>query len=187
MQINRVWAMPNKNTFDIPCINQLINKYIQRPGLVIIDPFANKNRLATITNDIDTQYATDYHLDALEFLKGFANGSVDVVLYDPPFSPRQVSEAYRKLGKSVDMQTTQNSYWANQKREIGRIVKKGGVVISCAWNSGGIGIKNGFEIAEILLVSHGSWHNDTIVTVELKVENPPNNAKYFNILQGENL
>lgn len=28
--------------------------------------------------------------------------------------------------------------------------------------------KYGFEIEEILLVPHGGWHNDTIVTVERK-------------------
>lgn len=83
-------------------------------------------------------------------------------------SPRQVSESYKKLGKSVDMQTTQASYWSKQKAEIGRIVKEDGVVITCGWNSGGIGKKYGFEQEEILLVPHGGWHNDTIVTVERK-------------------
>ena len=33
----------------------------------------------------------------------------------------------------------------------------------------GDGKKYGFEIIEILLVAHGGWHNDTIVTVEKKV------------------
>lgn len=66
------------------------------------------------------------------------------------------------------MQTTQASYWANHKKEIGRIVKKDGIVITCGWNSGGIGKKYGFEIIEILLVPYGGWHNDTIVTVERK-------------------
>jgi hypothetical protein len=32
-----------------------------------------------------------------------------------------------------------------------------------------MGKTNGFEIEEILLVPHGGWHNDTIVTVERKV------------------
>lgn len=50
-----------------------------------------------------------------------------------------------------------------------RIVKKDGVVISCGWNSGGIGKKYGFDIVEILLVPHGGAHNDTIVVVEKKI------------------
>lgn len=159
--------MPNKNTFDIPPIHKIIDKYIFG---VSIDPFANKNRIAMITNDLDPQYQCDYSMDALEFLKSFANDSVDTVLYDPPYSPRQVSECYRKLNQTVNMETTSASYWANQKKEISRIVKKDGIVITCGWNSGGIGINNGFEIVEILLVAHGGWHNDTIVTVERKVE-----------------
>ena len=94
----------------------------------------------------------------------------DMVLYDPPYSARQVSESYKRLGESVNMQTTQSSYWARQKKEIARITKKGGVVITCAWNSGGIGAGLGFEQQEILLVAHGGWHNDTIVTVERKMK-----------------
>lgn len=46
--------------------------------------------------------------------------------------------------------------------------KKDGVVITCGWNSSGIGKVNGFRIVEILLVPHGGWHNDTIITVEKK-------------------
>lgn len=161
--------MPNKNTFDIKPINQLIDKYIYtyiKSESIIIDPFANNKKLATITNDLDTQYDTNYHLDALDFLKQFDNNSVDMVLYDPPFSPRQVSECYKKLNKTVNMETTQASYWSNHKKEISRIIKQNGTVITCGWNSGGIGKKYGFKIVEVLLVPHGGWHNDTIVTVE---------------------
>lgn len=168
LKITRKWAMPNKNTFSIKPINELINRYLKE-DLLIVDPFANANKLATITNDLDSQYDTDYHLDALDFLKQLKANSVDLVLYDPPYSPRQVSESYKLLDMSVNMATTQSSYWSKQKQEIARIVKVGGYVISCAWNSGGIGKKHGFEIQEILLVAHGGWHNDTIVTVERKV------------------
>lgn len=104
--------MPNSKTFSIKPIEELINKYAYGQ---IIDPFANSNKIATITNDLDTQYDTDYHMDALEFLKMFNNESVDTVLYDPPYSPRQVSECYKNLGQTVNMQTTQASYWSKQK------------------------------------------------------------------------
>ncbi len=166
--IARKWAMPNKNTFDIKPIKELIHKYKPDGGLVI-DPFANKSRIANITNDLDPQYDTDYNLEATDFLKMFDDNSVDMVLYDPPYSPRQIAECYKKLNLSTNMQTTQSSYWANQKREISRIVKSGGIVITCGWNSGGIGKVNGFKIVEILLVPHGGWHNDTIVVVDKKV------------------
>lgn len=160
--------MPNSNTFSIKPIHELINKYSQQSN-IIVDPFANTNKLATITNDIDPKMPTDYHMDATKFLQTLDTSSCDLMLYDPPYSPRQVSECYKKFNQTVDMKTTQASYWSDQKKEIGRIVKSGGYCITCSWNSGGIGKKYGFEIIEILLVAHGGWHNDTIVVVERKV------------------
>lgn len=168
MKIIRKWAMPNKNTFDIHPIKNLIDKY-NYEGCLSIDPFANKQRLASITNDIDSSFKTDYNLDALSFLKMFDTNSIDLVFNDPPFSPRQVSECYKKLGLTVNMQTTQSSFWSNQKDEISRVLKIGGHCLSFGWNSNGIGKNRGFVIDEILLVAHGGNHNDTICVVERKV------------------
>lgn len=165
MIIERKWEMPSKNTFSIRAIKEIIDKYSFGK---VIDPFANSNKIADITNDLDTQYDTDYHMDATDFLKMFSDNSVDTVLYDPPYSARQVSECYKKLGFSVNKETTQNSYWRRHREQISRIVRPGGIVIACGWNSTGIGKKYGFEMIEILLVAHGSQHNDTIVTVERK-------------------
>ena len=159
--------MPNKNTFDIKPVKELIQ--LELTDGVWIDPFANQNKLATITNDLNPTYDTNYHMDALDFLKTFQNESVDGVLYDPPYSPRQVTECYQGVGMNVTSETTRASFWGNQKKEISRIVKPGGKVITFGWNSGGIGRKYGFEITRILLVPHGGWHNDTICTVEVKV------------------
>ena len=73
MEINRIWSMPNKNTFNIKPIEELLLKYIKKlpKDAITIDPFANKNKFATVTNDLDTQYNTDYNLDATEFLSLF--------------------------------------------------------------------------------------------------------------------
>jgi DNA modification methylase len=161
--------MPNSHTFEIKPIKDLILTEITN-GLWI-DPFANNNKLAKITNDLNPAFDTDYHMDALDFLKMFDDYSVDGILYDPPYSPRQVSECYSNVGYNVTWDTTKASFWGNHKREIARIVKPGGKVITFGWNSGGIGMKNGFEIKHILLVPHGGWHNDTICTVELKTKN----------------
>ena len=170
VMLERIWAMPNKNTFEIKPIHNLIIDELTDG--VWIDPFANRNKLATITNDLSTEYNTDYHLDALDFMKLFESESIDGVLYDPPYSPRQVSECYNNVGLNVTWDTTKASFWGNHKREISRIVKIGGKVITFGWNSGGIGYKYGFEIQRILLVPHGGWHNDTICTVEIKTHEP---------------
>lgn len=167
IDIQRQWAMPSKNTFDIKPIKELIQSELTNGTW--IDPFANQNKLAAITNDLNPDFDTDYHMDALDFLKTFQNESVDGVLYDPPYSPRQVTECYQGVGMNVTSETIRASFWGNQKKEISRIVKPGGKVITFGWNSGGIGRKYGFEITRILLVPHGGWHNDTICTVEIKV------------------
>jgi len=176
MKISRAWAMPNKDTFSIKPIQQFVRKVTSElrvkkmmiGGGIVIDPFCNgdKQGFSDWTNDIDPSIEATHHMDALDFLKSFDDNSVDCVLFDPPYSPRQVSECYKKLDKTVNMQTTQASFWSNMKREIGRIVRYDGIVITCGWNSGGIGKKYGFEIEEILLVAHGGWHNDTIITME---------------------
>jgi len=163
----RIWEMPNKNTFDINCIKKLIYKYY-KDEYKSVDPFANKNRIAKITNDLDPEMGTDYCMDALDFLKQFDDNSMDFVLYDPPYSPRQVSECYKKMGRTVNMQTTQSSFWGNLKKEISRITKPDGIVISFGWNTNGIGKTKNFEILEILTVAHGGQHNDTLCTVERK-------------------
>ena len=75
MRIERIWAMPNKNTFDILPIKQLLSEEVDI-SVLWIDPFANTNRIARITNDLNPEFDTDYHLDALDFLKQFDTNSV---------------------------------------------------------------------------------------------------------------
>lgn len=159
--------MPNSNTFDITCINKLIHKYL-KPEMKSIDPFANKCTLAKITNDLNPEYKTDYHLDAVDFLKQFEDSSIDFVLYDPPYSLRQVSECYKNVGIPVTMETTQSSWRTKHINEISRILKPNGIVMCFGWNSSGVGTKRGMELIELLLVAHGGSHNDTICTVEKK-------------------
>lgn len=167
MTIERIWQMPNKQTFEIKPIAEFIKRH--SVDGVSIDPFANRNRIASITNDLDPQYDCDFNMDALDFLRKFEDESVDFVLFDPPYSPRQVSESYKHLGLSVNMQTTQASFWSNMKKEVSRIVKPGGKVLCFGWNSMGIGKTRGFDMVEVLLVPHGGHHNDTICTAEVKL------------------
>lgn len=174
--ISRVWEMPNSNTFEIKCIRNLIYKYLKSEHEVeSIDPFANKSRIAKITNDLNPEFKCDYSLDAVDFLKLYHDNSVDFVLYDPPYSLRQVSECYKSVGIEVTTETTQSSWRTKHINEISRIVRPNGIVMCFGWNSSGIGKKRGFELIEILLVAHGGSHNDTICTVERKSKTLFNN------------
>lgn len=137
--------MPSHKTFSIKPIQEFVAKHL---GDVYIDPFPYP-----------------FKEDALEYLKTIPDNSVSKLAFDPPYSPRQLKEMYSGAGLSYK---TDASYWSDMKKEISRIVKKGGIVCSFGWNSGGIGKKYGFEIEEILLVPHGGQHNDTICVQEIK-------------------
>ena len=160
--------MPNRWTFKIKPIKQLLDRYIDQENLWI-DPFAGKNSPAKITNDLDVSLNTTYDIDALTFLKGYGDNSVCGILYDPPFSPAQADWCY--VGTNLYKRNTEFwKYMSSCRKEIARISEANGIVICFGFNSGGIGKKYGFNIEEILLVPHGINRNDTIVTVERKLE-----------------
>jgi hypothetical protein len=94
----------------------------------------------------------------------------DVVLFDPPYSPRQISECYKHVGRKVSQVDTQNARIYKRVRDaFDPLVKSGGVVLSFGWISAGMGKGRGYEQREIMLVAHGSAHNDTICVAEQKV------------------
>lgn len=65
--------------------------------MVIVDPFARNSDIGTITNDLDPETKAMYHKDATDFLCHLDDNIADIVLYDPPYSARQVSESYKSL------------------------------------------------------------------------------------------
>ena len=160
MKIERVWAMPNRWTFTIKPIKELLNEEIV--GLCA-DPFAGENSPAHEQNDIvEGRGNIDAsHKDALVWLKGKRTERYDTVLYDPPYSITQA----RKYGKK---EFASMEYWADCKNEIARILKPGGKAMCFGWNSMGLGKNRGFTMERILLVAHGGSKNDTICTVETK-------------------
>lgn len=172
MKITRVWAMPNKWTFTIKPIKELIEKYVSMSNRLLpvgqwIDPFAGENSPAQIQNDLSGK--VEYCLDALVFLRSRRNKEFDGVLFDPPYSITQAKQCYEGRGMELlKIKPTSMKYWAECKNEMARILKPNGIAICCGWNSMGVGKNRGFEMVEILLVPHGGSKNDTIVTVEKK-------------------
>lgn len=180
MKISRVWAMPSPQTFSVKPIKELVEKYLVQIGGVSIDPFARDTTYATHRNDMNSKCSAEYQMDAYEFLLHMEDKGIvaDLILFDPPYSPRQAADCYAAAGvdpKTLDAvrkrkgnvwQRTKS--WSEEKSVISRIQKPGGVVISFGWDSNGIGKKRGYEIEEILLICHGACHNDTICMVERK-------------------
>ncbi len=167
IDFDREWAMPNKDTFSIDPIHELVTTEVQASDGLWIDPFSGGTDYADVTNDLNPEIESDYTLEALDFLERFDTGEVDGgVIFDPPYSPRQIKEVYDSVGLETDMETTQATFWSDVKEHIERVCSSGATVITCGWNSGGVGKTRGFETRRILMVAHGGWHNDTIVTVE---------------------
>ena len=167
--ISKVWAMPNGNTFTIKPIKEFVEIEVNKGG-VIVDPFANSCKYGTITNDLNPEYDTTYHLDALEFLKSIESESVDLVLYDPPYSITQASELYKAYGREkLEINVANMKDWKLCKDNIARILKKNGRVMCFGWNTNGLGKNRGFEMTEILIVAHGGSKNDTLCTLEYKL------------------
>src|SRR6185369_5778613 len=113
------------------------------------------------------------HQDAEAFLAELAGKSivVDLALFDPPYSPRQVSEHYRDAGLTVTGEDTQNGRLYKRVRDaLDAIVAPGGVVLSFGWQSAGMGTGRGYELLETMLVAHGGGHNDTICIAERKCQ-----------------
>jgi len=159
--------MPNKHTFRIAPIAKLIDMHID-DSLCVVDPFCGTSVIANYRNDIRDGGIDGRKYMASLIIKGI---SADVLLIDPPYSPRQISECYRDIGIKVKKEDTQNARFMKGVKDIGsKLVKEGGIVICCSWNSNGMGKGRGFFLESVLLVAHGSAHNDTIVTVERKIE-----------------
>jgi len=167
--MNRIWAMPNKWTFTIKPIRELLQEEVDLTSLSV-DPFCGENSMATVKNDINPEIKeAQFHQDALEFLKEQPSNKYDVVLLDPPYSNRQVSEHYKAVGRKVTGWHTSSGWSKTIKDEASRILKQGGKVICFGWNSMGLGKGRGFEMTRVLLVPHGGSKNDTIITVETKL------------------
>jgi len=158
--------MPNKWTFQIKPIAKLLKEEIT-PGFWV-DPYAGQSSPATITNDLHPDSKADEHLDALDFLTKL-QFEYDGVLFDPPYSLRQLKECYDSIGIKPDPEIFRADYISKQKDIISRIIKPNGKAICFGWNSIGLGKNRGFKLERILLVAHGRSHNDTIVTVERKM------------------
>jgi len=163
--------MPSADTFSIGPIRDFVKRYLAN-SQTSIDPFARNKTWATFTNDLDPATAAASHLDAEDFCKKLHNeGAIaDLGFFDPPYSPRQISEVYKSIGREVGMVGTQNGALYRRVRDaMDTVIRPGGVVLSFGWNSAGMGIKRRYEIIEILLVAHGGGHNDTICLAERKL------------------
>jgi hypothetical protein len=172
MIITKTWAMPSAWTFTIKPIKELLSRYVPEGGKGWIDPFAGDNSPAEFTNDMHPDRKARWHMDSVNFCEVLCKEPslyFDGVLFDPPYSSRQVSEHYKEVGKKATQLDTSANFYNRVMNAICDNIKPGGYAITFGWNSNGFGKNRGFEQIEILLVAHGGHHNDTICVVERKL------------------
>lgn len=161
--------MPNSDTFDVIPIANFVKRQLA-VSKISVDPFARNRDWFSLTNDLNPKTLAKFHMDAEAFLLQLPYARFDLGIFDPPYSPRQISECYKSIGLAVTGEDTQNARLYKRVRDaMAPLIAPSGVVLSFGWNSQGMGQSRGFELEEILLVAHGGAHNDTICLAERKV------------------
>ena len=178
IKTDRKFARASAWTFTIKPIKELLDRYVV--GGEWGDPYAGYNSPATFTNDLDPLAPTTHHLEARDFANQLDDNSLHGVLFDPPYSYRQISEHYKSYGKTATAKDTSYNFYHRTMLALNPKIKEGGIAISFGWNSNGFPKKWGYEPVEYLIVAHGLHHNDTIVTVQRKcaqLSNPTQTKK----------
>lgn len=145
-------------TFENRRIREWVESHVEGR---VLNLFAGKTKLDCheVRNDIRGDMPADYHMDALEFVKGWVGGEFNTVLLDPPYSYRKSMEMYN--GKKA-------SAFNEVKDTIPKILKPGGLVITFGYHSNSMGAKRGFTQEHLLVMSHGGAIHDTLAIIERK-------------------
>lgn len=167
VKFSRFFATASHATFTIKPVRLFVERYVG-DGKGWADPFAGFNSPAQYTNDLNPEAPTQKHVEAKDFVK-FVPKRLNGVLFDPPFSYRQISEHYRHLKKKATALDTSYNFYRRVMIAFAPRVKVGGIVLSFGWNTNGFGKGLGFETVEVVVVQHGLHHNDTLCTAERKV------------------
>lgn len=167
-KITVAFAWPNRWTFRMAPIRELFVRHVMGHSSVV-DPMCGESKWAQYSNDL----AHD-GVDAEEYVRGLiAQGvTADCVLFDPPYSPRQIAECYKAMGRKATMRDTQNArLYKRVRAALADILKPDGIALSFGWQSSGFG--RDWPTEELLIVQHGAAHNDTICVVQRKPRPTP--------------
>jgi len=154
---------PRKYTFEMP---KLLKWTIQNCKGKTLNLFAGKTLLNGVNEtrvDLNKEMPADYHMDAFEFVmlaekKGWR---YDTIIFDPPYNLRKSREKYMGI---------YTSELRKIKTELPNIVNNNGIIISYGYDTTGMGRNRGFELIHVCIVNHSGDHNDTLCTIEKKIQ-----------------
>ena len=96
------FAMPTRWTFSMPPVAAFLARHLQG-AQVIVDPFCGESEIGTHRNDLGRG-----GMDAELWTRQLYDSGVraDAVLFDPPYSPRQIAECYQGIGRKATTEDT---------------------------------------------------------------------------------
>lgn len=162
-KISVAFAWPTRWTFRMSPIRDLFARHVVGRRC-IVDPMCGDSQWGHHVNDLARG-----GVDAEEFVRGLIDRGVraDCVIFDPPYSPRQISECYKAMGRKATAKDTQNAHLYKRVRDaLSDVLEPGGIALSFGWQSAGFG--HIWPTRELLIVQHGGAHNDTICVVQEK-------------------
>lgn len=152
--VSNITAHPFENKHIKQIIDMVIrdlNNEKQYAKLWICDPFANNKTTRLqgtqlVTNDLNPKFDTTYTMEANDFgeLMLKQKRKFDLILFDPPYSLRQLKDCYENIGGELPHWQSQNM-WGRAKDALSKCVNHGGYVITLGWSSHGFGMRRGFE------------------------------------------
>lgn len=150
---------PKRFTFEQPKLKKYVEENCKGK---VLNLFAGKTLLNVDEFRVDSneEMIADWYGDALDFLET-TDKKFDTAVLDPPYSLRKSYEKYS--GHYI------GSNWTRIRRALSKVLNNNAVVISFGYNSQGMSKTLGFKKIAICLVCHNGDHNDTIVTVEEKI------------------
>jgi len=159
MKMSYVKTPIHRYTFKSKKLRQWVEENVEGR---VLNLFAGQIKLQCneTRNDIDETMLAHYHLDAVDFCRQWSGDKFDTIILDPPYSYRKSMEKYN--GKVM-------SPFNQLKDEVVRILEPGGIVMTFGYHSVSMGTKRGFEVEQILVISHGGAIHDTIGTIERKM------------------
>lgn len=154
---------PRKYTFEM---GKLKAWTIQNSKGKVLNLFAGKTLLKPLDEtriDLNKEMPAHYYMDAYEFvLMAKERGMMfDTVIFDPPYNLRKSREKYFGV---------YTSQLRKIKTELPNIIREGGRVLCYGYDTTGMGRQRGFELIGVCVVCHSGDHNDTLCTVERKIQ-----------------
>ena len=156
---------PNRWTFQSKKIRRWVE---ERLSGRVLNACAGKTKLAhddeIVRNDLDTDRDADLHVDVCEITDHLDAGSIDTIVYDPPFSENQANQSY----ELEDGEAVVAGRDALAKREFDELLAPGGRVIQFGFSTTCMPAAMDYDRREVAVWNTLGRCNDYLSVVDKK-------------------